>query len=143
MSFYQPARRVAIVAGVRTPFAKAGTSLKGYSAIELGKIAVSELIQRSELDPALIELLVFGTVIPYTMLVAGSPRIGLGASSVTGMIEPVAASIVAWVALNQRLTVVQVFGVLVALGGVTVAELARNRTPRDEHFGLVDAAMPP
>ncbi len=88
-------------------------------------------------------IVVFGTVIPYTMLVAGSPRIGLGASSVTGMIEPVAASIVAWVALNQRLTVVQVFGVLVALGGVTVAELARNRTPRDEHFGLVDAAMPP
>ena len=67
MSFYQPARRVAIVAGVRTPFAKAGTSLKGYSAIELGKIAVSELIQRSELDPALIDLLVFGTVVPSVL----------------------------------------------------------------------------
>lgn len=88
-------------------------------------------------------IIVFGTVIPYTMLVAGAPRIGLGASSVTGMIEPVAASVLAWVALNQRLAIVQVFGVAIALGGVTVAELMRNRSPKDEHFGLVDAATPP
>jgi acetyl-CoA acyltransferase len=58
------ARRVAIVAGVRTPFTKAGTSLKPLSAIDLGKICVAELIQRTNLDGKEVELLVFGTVIP-------------------------------------------------------------------------------
>jgi drug/metabolite transporter (DMT)-like permease len=88
-------------------------------------------------------IVLFGTMIPYSMLVAGAPRIGLGASSVTGMIEPVAASILAWVALDQRLTLVQAFGVFVALGGVTVAELLRNRAPAHDHIGLVDAGLPP
>jgi acetyl-CoA acyltransferase len=57
-------RRVAVVAGVRTPFAKAGTILKDLSAIELGKLAVAELIQRTELDADLVEGLVYGTVVP-------------------------------------------------------------------------------
>lgn len=57
-------RRVAIVAGVRTPFARSGTLLKDYSAIELGRLAVAELVQRTALDGALTDLLVFGTVIP-------------------------------------------------------------------------------
>src|SRR3954463_14001194 len=57
-------RRVAIVAGVRTPFAKAGTALKDFTAIELGKLAVAELIQRSNLDGDLVEAVVYGTVVP-------------------------------------------------------------------------------
>jgi acetyl-CoA acyltransferase len=56
-------RRVAIIAGVRTPFAKAGTDLRHLSAIDLGKMAVSELVHRSGVDPATIDLLVFGTVV--------------------------------------------------------------------------------
>ena len=42
-------RRVAVVAGVRTPFARAGTALKDFTAIELGKLCVAELIQRANL----------------------------------------------------------------------------------------------
>ena len=57
-------RRVAIVSGVRTPFARSGTSLRTITALELGKLCVAELIQRSDLDPQEIEVLVFGTVIP-------------------------------------------------------------------------------
>jgi acetyl-CoA acyltransferase len=57
-------RRVAIVAGLRTPFARAGTTLKGLSAIELGKRVVAELIQRSEIDGKLVEAVVYGTVVP-------------------------------------------------------------------------------
>ena len=57
-------RRVAIVAGVRTPFAKAGTVLKDVSAIDLGKLAVAELVQRTKLDGKEVEALVFGTVVP-------------------------------------------------------------------------------
>jgi len=57
-------RRVAIVAGVRTPFTKAGTSLKSFNAIELGKLCVAELLQRTELDTREVQAIVFGTVIP-------------------------------------------------------------------------------
>jgi acetyl-CoA acyltransferase len=57
-------RRVAIVAGVRTPFTKAGTSLKSFTAIELGKLCVAELLQRTELDTKEVQAIVFGTVIP-------------------------------------------------------------------------------
>jgi acetyl-CoA acyltransferase len=67
MPIHEPGRRVAIIAGVRTPFAKAGTTLKALSAIELGKIAVSELVHRSDLDPATLDLLTFGTVIPSVL----------------------------------------------------------------------------
>jgi acetyl-CoA acyltransferase len=62
-----PGRRVAIIAGVRTPFAKAGTVLKDLSAIDLGKRCVAELIQRSELDGALVDALIYGTVVPSVL----------------------------------------------------------------------------
>jgi len=55
---------VAVVAGVRTPFARSGTALKDYSALELGKHAVAALMQRTELDGAQVQLLAFGTVLP-------------------------------------------------------------------------------
>src|SRR5918993_3669437 len=57
-------RRVAVVAGVRTPFAKAGTALKTLTAIELGKLCVAELLQRTELDGHDVDALVYGTVVP-------------------------------------------------------------------------------
>jgi acetyl-CoA acyltransferase len=49
---------------VRTPFAKAGTAFKSISAIELGKLCVAELLQRTNLDGKEVQALVFGTVVP-------------------------------------------------------------------------------
>jgi acetyl-CoA acyltransferase len=57
-------RRVAVVAGVRTPFARAGTALKDFTAIELGKFAVAELVQRTNLDGKNVDAVVYGTVVP-------------------------------------------------------------------------------
>jgi len=67
MATFGNGRRVAIVAGVRTPFAKAGTALKSLSAIDLGKLCVAELLQRTNLDGKEVEGLVFGTVIPSVL----------------------------------------------------------------------------
>jgi acetyl-CoA acyltransferase len=64
MAFGTPGRRVAIIAGVRTPFAKAGTVLKDLSAIDLGKRCVAELIQRTELDGTQVDAVIYGTVVP-------------------------------------------------------------------------------
>ena len=67
MATFGNGRRVAIVAGVRTPFAKAGTALKSISAIDLGKLCVAELLQRTNLDGKEVQSLVFGTVIPSVL----------------------------------------------------------------------------
>jgi acetyl-CoA acyltransferase len=56
-------RRVAIVDGCRTPFAKSGTAFRDLSAVELGKIAVRELISRAELDVEEVDHVVYGTVV--------------------------------------------------------------------------------
>lgn len=64
MATFGNGHRVAIVAGVRTPFARAGTAFKSISAIELGKLCVAELLQRTNLDGKEVQALVFGTVVP-------------------------------------------------------------------------------
>jgi len=56
-------RRVAIVDGLRTPFAKSGTVLKDQSALDMGSAVVSELIARSGIDSAALDRIVFGTVV--------------------------------------------------------------------------------
>ena len=56
--------RVAIVAGVRTPFAKQGTAFKQLTALDLGKLAVAELLSRTALKPNEIDQVVYGQVIP-------------------------------------------------------------------------------
>ncbi len=55
--------RIAIVMGLRTPFAKQATAFHGVSALDMGKMVVNELLARSELDPKLIEQLVYGQVV--------------------------------------------------------------------------------
>ena len=54
--------RLVIVDGVRTPFCKMGTDLAALGADELGRIAVSALLTRTDLDPALIDEVIFGCV---------------------------------------------------------------------------------
>jgi acetyl-CoA acyltransferase len=56
--------RVAIVRGLRTPFAKSGTHFARLSALDLGKMVVAELIERSGINPAEVQEVVFGNVIP-------------------------------------------------------------------------------
>lgn len=55
--------RVAVVAGLRTPFARQLTAFADTDAIELGAMVTNELLTRLDLDPALIERLVYGQVI--------------------------------------------------------------------------------
>lgn len=56
--------RVAIVAGLRTPFAKQWTAYRDTSAQELGKLAVAELMTRVGIDPNEVEQCVYGQVVP-------------------------------------------------------------------------------
>jgi acetyl-CoA C-acetyltransferase/acetyl-CoA acyltransferase len=54
--------RLAIIDGIRTPFCKAGTDLKPLPAQDLGRIVVSELIERTGIDRQKISQTIFGNV---------------------------------------------------------------------------------
>jgi len=59
-----PGRRAAIVAGLRTPFLKAGGAFRDLSAVDLGALLVNELVARSGIPPADFDAVVFGQVVP-------------------------------------------------------------------------------
>ncbi|ENJ8190447.1 acetyl-CoA C-acyltransferase, partial [Yersinia enterocolitica] len=74
--------RIAIVSGLRTPFAKQATAYHGVPAVDLGKIVVSELLARSGVAPELIDQLVFGQVVqmPEAPNIAREIVLGTGMS---------------------------------------------------------------
>src|SRR6266478_6022292 len=55
---------IAIVEGVRTPFAKAFGALASVPADELGRLATVAVLQRADLRPDQIDQVVFGNVAP-------------------------------------------------------------------------------
>ncbi len=56
-------RRVAIVDGLRTPFAKSGTAFKDVTTLGLAQAVVTELLNRSGVDGGLIDRVVYGSVV--------------------------------------------------------------------------------
>ncbi len=55
-------RDVVVVAGARTAFIKAGTHLRRVGAVELGRAAVREAIERAELDSEAIDEVIVGNI---------------------------------------------------------------------------------
>ncbi len=60
----RPGRRVAIVAGVRTPFLKSGTAFRDVTAVALARHAARELLFRSEVDGREVDEVIFSQVVP-------------------------------------------------------------------------------
>lgn len=56
-------RRVAVVAGCRTPFCRAGSELKTFSGVDLARHAAVELVHRANLDGQLVDEMYFGQVV--------------------------------------------------------------------------------
>jgi acetyl-CoA acetyltransferase family protein len=72
-----------ILAGVRTPFAKAGGVFKRSPVYELGRVAVSEVMARQDVDPSRLDEVILGNcgnpaeaanVARITALLAGVPE---------------------------------------------------------------------
>jgi acetyl-CoA acyltransferase len=68
-----------IIDGCRTPFLKAGSEFKDLSPVQLGTIAVRDLLARTELDPAEVEHMVYGTVVPSIQAPNVAREVGLAA----------------------------------------------------------------
>jgi acetyl-CoA acyltransferase len=61
-------RRVAVIAGCRTPFCKAGTVLKEARAVDLARYAARELLERTNLPPGAVNEVIFGQVVPSALV---------------------------------------------------------------------------
>jgi len=79
--------RVAIVAGLRTPFAKQGSAYRDLSALDLGVQVVNELLQRVGVTADQVQQVVFGQVIPST----SAPNIAREIVLSTGMPQDIEA----------------------------------------------------
>lgn len=78
----QSGDRIAIVAGLRTPFAKMASYFHGVPAVDLAKMVVNELIIRHDLDPKWVEQVVYGQVVqmPEAPNIAREVVLGTGMS---------------------------------------------------------------
>ncbi|HEX6669699.1 MAG TPA: acetyl-CoA C-acyltransferase [Gemmatimonadales bacterium] len=63
----RPGRRVAIVAGVRTPFLKSGTAFRDVTAVALARHAARELLFRSGVDGREVDEVIFSQVVPSVL----------------------------------------------------------------------------
>jgi acetyl-CoA C-acetyltransferase len=56
-------KKAVIVSAVRTPVGSYGGAFKSVSAVDLGVVAVKEALKRANLDPALVDEVIFGNVL--------------------------------------------------------------------------------
>ncbi len=63
-----PGARPVVVAGLRTPFAKAGTVLRDATAAELARHCTRELLYRTELDGREVDEVIYGQVVPSPLV---------------------------------------------------------------------------
>jgi acetyl-CoA acetyltransferase len=73
--------RVAIISGMRTPFVKAGKNFKDLGPLKLGVHSVKGLLEKTQIDPDIIEAIAYGVVIPE----AGKPNLAREIVFETGM----------------------------------------------------------
>jgi acetyl-CoA acyltransferase len=111
-------RRVAIVDGLRTPFAKSGGALAGVTTLGLAQAVVTELMARNSLDPALVDRVVYGSVVQDV----GSPNIAREIVLSTGLPDTVDAySVTRACATSTQSTVDGAAAILLGEADVVVA----------------------
>ena len=70
-------------------------------------------------------MIVLGTIIPFALLSASLRHIPASRAAITAMFEPVAATVFAYAWLGESLALVQIFGALVVLTAIFLAQTAR------------------
>jgi drug/metabolite transporter (DMT)-like permease len=75
-----------------------------------------------------IWMILLGTVIPFSLVLASMRHLRASQASTVGLTEPLFATMIAWILLGEALTAIQVLGGALILVGVFVAERARLTT---------------
>ncbi|MEO8105686.1 MAG: DMT family transporter [Actinomycetes bacterium] len=69
-------------------------------------------------------IVLLGTVAPFLLVIGALRHLPAPQAGIAGMVEPVMAGAVAWVWLDETLTIIQVAGSLVVIAGIAVAQRA-------------------
>jgi drug/metabolite transporter (DMT)-like permease len=70
-------------------------------------------------------VIVLGSIVPFALIVAALRHISATRVGIAAMLEPVVATVTAWVWLRESLSPVQLAGAAVVLGGILLAQTAR------------------
>ena len=70
-------------------------------------------------------VIVVGTIVPFFLLVSALRHLPATRVAIISMLEPVAATIVAWAWLGESLSAMQLTGALVVLAAIVLAQTAR------------------
>jgi drug/metabolite transporter (DMT)-like permease len=70
-------------------------------------------------------MVVFGTIVPFFLLVSALRHISATTAGIVAMLEPVAGALVAWAWLGESLNGVQLAGAAVVLAAIGLAQTAR------------------
>ena len=70
-------------------------------------------------------VVVLGSIVPFTLIIAAFRHISATRVGIAAMVEPVVATVVAWLWLREALSPVQLAGALVVLAGIFLAQTAR------------------
>ena len=87
-------------------------------------------------------IIVLGTVTPFLLVLFAVARLGPARVGLIGMLEPVGAGIIAWVLLGESLNTIQIFGTVIVLVGIVLAETARQAAkppPVEQEAGMLPA----
>jgi acetyl-CoA acyltransferase len=135
--------RVAVVAGLRTPFARVGTHFRDLNAIDLGSMLVSELLARNSLDAKLVEQMVFGMtiMIPEAPFIAREIALACGLPDVDAYSITRACATSFQTAASAAETIVAGNAEVIVAGGVDSTSAVRitlspkfSATLRDTNF---------
>jgi drug/metabolite transporter (DMT)-like permease len=69
---------------------------------------------------------IFGTVVPYMLVLSGMKMLTASTSSVIGMLEPVIAGAFAWIWFGQNWDFIQLIGAAIVLVGIYLADRAKT-----------------
>jgi drug/metabolite transporter (DMT)-like permease len=73
-------------------------------------------------------VVVLGTIVPFALLVGSLRHLPATRVGIAAMFEPVAASIIAYLWLDEELSGVQLVGAVLVLAGILLAQTARERS---------------
>jgi drug/metabolite transporter (DMT)-like permease len=83
-------------------------------------------------------VIVFGTVVPFILIVTALRHLSATQAIISAMLEPVLAAVIAYAWLGEELSTAQIVGAVLVLAGICVAQTARERAraPAPGRVGL-------
>jgi drug/metabolite transporter (DMT)-like permease len=87
-------------------------------------------------------VIVLGTIVPFGLLVGSLRHLSATRVGIAAMFEPVAATIVAYLWLDEALSGLQALGGALVLAGILLAQTAREEVAKDDEPSLLPGPAP-